>query len=509
LALVAAVTAFAHPQRSGVYGGTLYVGLTGGEPDTLDPALARGGGGDFGPVLRTFCEGLYDINSDLRIVPWLAAAMPVVSTDKLTYTIALRRGVEFNDGTPFDAQAVVTTLRRNITLPGSVQALNLAAVDSVSATGPYTVVIHLKSRFTPLPVVLTGNAAMIVSPTQLAKLGANFGTDPICVGPFMYDNRVVGDSITVIKSPYYYDKYAVHLDKIVFKVSNDAPAATAALKAGDIQVLPAIDSPELPAIQQDSGLRVLEQTTLGHGSIIINIGNANGVGHLPYTNVGSPLASSAKLRQAFEEAIDRNILSKILSPIVLPGCTPIAPRSPWYDRSIRCTPYDPVDAKKLVAHSGFSNPTVHLLTSSATSDLRTAQVIQSQEAAVGIKVVIDTTDSVTALARAVSGSFDTFLVGSPGNIDPGLFLAFRNATSGPGNYSGYSNPRLDLILANAFRSTSKQARLKLYHVAQEILLADRPVIYLYHPIRYAAVSTSLKGVQLVLTQIRVAFAQFT
>ena len=64
-----------------------------------------------------------------------------------------------------------------------------------------------------------------MSPTQLAKLGANFGTNPICVGPFMFDHRVVGDSVTVIKSPYYYDQKDVHLDKIVFKAETDAAAA--------------------------------------------------------------------------------------------------------------------------------------------------------------------------------------------------------------------------------------------------------------------------------------------
>ena len=62
----------------------------------------------------------------------------------------------------------------------------------------------------------------------------------------MYDNRVAGDSITVVKSPYYYDKKNVHLDKIVFKVENDAAAAAAALKAGDLQALDGIDSTELP-----------------------------------------------------------------------------------------------------------------------------------------------------------------------------------------------------------------------------------------------------------------------
>src|SRR5262249_56379640 len=134
----------------------------------------------------------------------LAAALPVMSKDQLTYTIRLRKGIVFNDGTPFDAQAVVTTLRRNMTLEDSIWADALEPVGSVGASGRYTVVLRLKSRSAPLLDALTTPATAIMSPSQLDKLGDKFATEPVCVGPFMYDGRVAGDSITVIKSRYYY-----------------------------------------------------------------------------------------------------------------------------------------------------------------------------------------------------------------------------------------------------------------------------------------------------------------
>src|SRR5205814_1072209 len=109
-------------------------------------------------------------------------------------TIPLRRGVKFNDGTPFNAQAVVTSLARHKTLPGSSRASDLEPIDSLSASGQYSLVIHLKELFTPLPVKLS-SAGYIMSPAQLTKLGDTFATDPVCVGPFMFDSRVAGDSI--------------------------------------------------------------------------------------------------------------------------------------------------------------------------------------------------------------------------------------------------------------------------------------------------------------------------
>src|SRR5262249_32544080 len=224
--------------------------------------------------------------------PWLAAALPTLSRDKLTYTVQLRQGILFNDGTPFNAQAVVTSLERHITLPDSMQARSLSSVGSVTAPAPYTVAIHLTGRDAALPVALAAGAGLIMSPAQLAKLGANFSSDPVCVGPFMFDSRVAGASITVIKSPYYYDKYAVHLDKIVFVPQPDAAAGAAALKAGDFQVLWTLDPTQLPDVEGNSGLRVLRAATLGSYNIRINIGNRNGVGNPPYSNVGTPLSTS-------------------------------------------------------------------------------------------------------------------------------------------------------------------------------------------------------------------------
>ena len=135
-------------RESKKYGGTLVVGLVALDPGSLDPTLLGGGQGAY-EVAKSFREQLYDYDRRARIVPQLAAALPTISKDKLTYTIPLRRGIVFNDGTPFDAEAVVESLRRVIDLPASPRANQLAAIDSVAASGPYEVAIHLKTRFTP------------------------------------------------------------------------------------------------------------------------------------------------------------------------------------------------------------------------------------------------------------------------------------------------------------------------------------------------------------------------
>ena len=89
------------------YGGVLVVGADGGDPAILDPTLNVSGPGD--RVYRAMCQPLYIRGGELERVPVLAAGQPIASNDKLTYTVQLRKGIEFNDGTPFNAQAVVTT----------------------------------------------------------------------------------------------------------------------------------------------------------------------------------------------------------------------------------------------------------------------------------------------------------------------------------------------------------------------------------------------------------------
>jgi peptide/nickel transport system substrate-binding protein len=508
LALAAAATAASsHRAAAAKQGGTITVGMTAGEPDALDPTLARTFSGR--EVFLTFCEKLYDLNAKAQIVPQLASALPTISKDKLTVTVPLRKGIEFNDGTPFNADAVVASIQRDQTLKGSARASEISPVDSVAAQGQYTVVFHLKSAYSPLTAQLADRSGMVMSPTQLTKLGDKFAQDPICVGPFMYQNRVAGDSITVVKSPYYYDKKDVHLDKIVFKVENDAAAAAAALKAGDLQALDGVDSTQLQGVEHTPSLRIIKQTGLGYQGLTLNLGNKNGL-LKPYANTGTAIASNADLREAFEMAIDRKAMNKVVfGGTVLPGCTPISPSSAWYDPSIKCTPYNPTKAKQLVQQSGISNPTVHLMVPVGTAAARQAQFMQAEEQAVGINLVIDTTDFVTSLSKADAGTYETFQIGWSGRVDPDGDIYQFVATTGSQNDSGYSNPRLDLILNNARKATTDQARRTLYRAAEKIILADRPLIYLYHPVTRAGVDKSLQGIRLYPdTLLRVAFAQF-
>jgi ABC-type transport system substrate-binding protein len=309
----------------------------------------------------------------------------------------------------------------------------------------------------------------------------------------MFDHWDQGVDITFVKSPYYYKRGAIYLDKIVYKYLPDSQAELDAVQAGDVQV--AGDPGPQPTAPN---LTVIKGTTLAMAGIVINIGNRHGLQNLPYTNVGTPLAESAKLRRAFAEAIDRNALMKVAwGAGSEPTCTVVPPNdTEWYAQAkVPCTPYDPRDAKKLVASSGYPTPvTVHLLIVGNSSV--EAQVIQAEEAAVGFNVVIDFRAVPAFVAAVYGGQFDAVVRGvSPNNPDPNSYLYQYFATAGANNVSGYSNPRLDYVLANALKATNPKARAVDYRVAQQIILDDAPIIPLRHPVDYAEFDSDLSGIQ--------------
>src|SRR5919201_5723072 len=478
-------------------GGTLTIALD-SDPDALDPTLARTFVGRM--VFADMCEKLYDIDSHLNIVPQLAAAMPKFSTNKKTVTIKLRTGIKFNDGTPFNAAAVKQSLDRHKTLPRSTRASELAPVTSIDTQGDSTVILHLANRYAPITAQLADRSGMVMSPQALNSLGANFATSPVCVGPFMFKERVATDHITLVKSPYYYAKNKVHLDSIVFKIITDPSARSQNLRANSINIEDRIPNPELQAIKNDSNLRVIKSISIGYQGITINIGNKNGL-NKGYENIGTTFAKSADLRQAFELALDRKLINKVVfGGTQQPGCFPFPPASPFFaaTKGIPChLTANVAAANAAFKRSGATAPVdVHMMIGTDPIAARLGALIQGMEKPVGFNVILQPTEFTTALNRADAGKFDTFAVGWSGRVDPdGNFYQFVNS-KGSQNDSGYVNATVDRATNQARAILNPTRRIAQYHTALLQVLKDLPLIYLYNPINRFGVSKQVGGVNI-------------
>ncbi len=192
-------------QASGSSGSepTLTVGIA-SAPDSLDPVQAASY--ESRVVLFNMCYALYTTTGDNNIAPQLTTALPTITNGGKTYTIHLRSGVKFNDGTPFTAAAVKTTLERDINDKVSAESAQLAAVKTIKVINATTIELDLSQPYAPLTSFLADRAGMIASPAELKKLGNNFGNHPVCVAPFEFSSHPSEDKIVLKKSPYFYGK---------------------------------------------------------------------------------------------------------------------------------------------------------------------------------------------------------------------------------------------------------------------------------------------------------------
>lgn len=479
--------------REAQQGGTLTLALA-EDPDALDPTLARTLVSR--EVFVSMCEKLYDVDENLELVPQLAAELPEAAEDGTSVTIAMREGVVFNDGTPFDAEAVKVSLERHLSLAGSARQADLEAVESVEVVDPTTVRLNLKAAFAPLTAQLADRAGMIMSPTQLEKLGDKFATDPVCVGPFEFVSRTAGSEIVLEKSPDYYDADDVKLDGVTYRIITDGNVRQANVKSGDVQVAERLQPTDVARLENDAAVKLIAQESIGYQGISVNVGNVAGAA-APPGEVDTALGGSPELREAFELSLDREVINQVVfAGKYTPGCTPLPPASPYHDESIECTTRDLDQAKELIAESGVSTPIPVTLTVGTSPELlRLGQVIQSQAKEAGFDVTVAPTEFTSALDASDAGKFDAFQVGWSGRVDPdGNTYNFWHIGSSL-NRSGYSNAEVDALLEQARLVEGQDERKDLYTQATTLVLEDRPLIYLYHPVNFLATAPDVVGVE--------------
>jgi peptide/nickel transport system substrate-binding protein len=487
-------------------GGKLVMALS-AEPDKLDPTLARSLVGRY--VFESICEKLYDVDAQARIVPQLATALPTVSADGLTVTIPVRDGVKFADGTPLDAAAVKTTLERNLTLKQSGRKGELGPITSVDAPDARTAVVHLKTPFAPLTSALADRAGMIMSPTALQALGQNFSSAPVCVGPFKLTKRVPQNSIELSKDPNYYDAAKVHLDSISYRIITDANIRAANLRSGDVQVADTLSAQDVPRLRGEKSLSVLQSLSLGYQGVTFNVGNVDGVG-TPAKKIDRPSAQDPRVRQAFDYAIDRAALVKVVfNDLNVVACSPISPKSEFTSPAAQqCRSHDPAKAKQLLAEAGVKAPyPITMITANNPDSLRFAQALQSLVKDGGFALKIAPVEFASLLDQQDRGDFELLALGWSGRPDPDANITNFVGTGASQNVAGYNDPSLDAVLDKARQSQDLAQRRDLYAQAVAKIQAADPLVYLYRQRNLTGVSNTVKGVQVFPDGVvRMAFA---
>lgn len=432
------------------------------EPATLDPTASPEG-----PIqtveLYNIVEPLVKIDSSGEIVPLLAESWDV-SDDGLTYTFNLRQGVIFHDGADFDASDVVFSLDRargeDIEHPFKA---HLEPVDTITAVDDFTVEIVLTDFSANFLFFIAQSAGMIFDESDVDALA----DAPVGTGPFMFQEWVRGDHITVAAYEGYWGDMAL-LEEITYQYIEDPTALNNAMLAGDIQVIAGVSAPELLDVFADDP------------AFNVEVGTTNGEVTMALNNRNDAL-SDVRVRQALSYGIDRQAIidGAYFGYGSLTG-TFAVPTDPYYVDLTERYPFDQDMARSLLADAGFGDGLTLSMTLPPPSYAgRSGEIIQSQLAEIGVTLEVENVEWGVWLSDVfnvdgVEGAFnyDTSIVA---HVEARDIIQYGN----PEYYFGYDNTDVQANLDAADAEPDDAARYALLGDVQTQITEDAASIWLF------------------------------
>jgi len=446
-------------------------------------------------------DSLVTLGADMKVQPGLASSWRVLSASKVRFV--LRRGVQFHDGTPFNAAAVKFNFDRTFTAqsPG-IWASFAGPIKGATVVDDYTVDVESTEPFAPLLLSMAAVHGAMVSPQALRQSGADYGRRPVGTGPFKFVEWQPNDHITLERSDAYWGPKA-SLDRIVFRVMPEESARMIALHTGEVDMVLLPSVTELPALQRDPAFTVASAT--GTRTVFIA------------TTLTQPPMDDVRVRRALMVGTDRkSIVANIVGPAGTLANDMMAPNIFGYApvRLDAMYPYDPQRAKTLLDEAGFKPGASGILERGGTplvlsmmssrgrypKDAEISEAFQEQMRGLGIRVDLQTPEYAVVFAalRAptlnvalmlsawgnITGDADQTIVptGESDQVPPVGWNAFR-----------YINPAYDKAAKEARTSVDGKTRQTLYASAQGMLARDLPYLPIYNMSNIAAMRSYVKG----------------
>lgn len=469
----------------------LTVGLV-SDPVTLDPALMA----SFFEVSVQYNlhETLVHLTPDLKIEAGLAS---FETPDPLTYRFTLRPGLTFHDGTALDAAAVKANFDRMLDpATGSPRRSELSPIEAVEVTGPTTFTIKLKTPYAPLLQVLANRAGMMVSPTAVKALGADFATKAVGAGPYRIAGWTKNSELALERFPGYWRGEAA-IEKVIFRPIADETVRLANLRSGTVQLVDAVPAQAVGQLGREASVTLKQSPGLGFNAFSFN-------------NTRPPF-NDQRVRQAFTTAIDKQAVQRA----VFFGTGGLAsggiPPSIAWAHDAAFMPYKPsVDgARKLLADAGVTTPVpVTITVTNSPAQVRTAEVLQAQANAAGFKVEIKQIDATSLITVLRQKDFDLCMSPWSGRTDPDGNLYNYFTKTGPNNFMGYQSDKVTDLLEKARSAPDQARRAALYREADQQIAVDAPMLFLTFPATLQASAKSLQWLQYPDGAFRLQFARF-
>lgn len=443
---------------------------------------------------KLMLEGLFSFDMDMKVVPVLAESY--TANDAATeFTIKLKTGIKFHDGTEFNAEAVKVNLDR---LADQTQKLKRNSlfnmVEKTEVVDVSTVKITLKTPFGAFINTLAHPAGMILSPKALAEYGKEVSKHPVGTGAYVFSEWTPGTKFVSTKNPEYWGAEAQY-DSISFKTVKEDGSRVAMLQTGEADFIYPVPSMQIENLKSDKNVKILENE-----SIIVRYISMN-VNKKPFDDV--------RVRQALNYAIDKNAFSQVVySGHTSPLNSVIAPNTQFYVEQ-KSYDYNIEKAKQLLTEAGYADGFATKIWSNNSSvSSKADEFIQQQLAKIGVTVEVVPMEAATLsekLYNAPAGSggeVELYYGGwspSTGDADWGIrpLLATESAPPASYNTGYYSNPEVDQLIQDAIHTADASLRAEAYAKIQETLWNEAPWVFLSVDANMAAAGSNITGINLL------------
>lgn len=478
---------------------------------TIDPADAY----DLtaGYLLNNLGDPLYRYNEQGEIIPQLATELPKISADGLTYTIPLRQGVIFHDRTPFNASAMVFSLRRFMENQGQPSFLLSDVVKSITATGEYELTITLKQPFAAFTALLTFAGTCAVSPTYY-KIGLGQFKPDTFVGTGRYQLAKYGtDSLKLDIFPEYWGEKPLNQGVDMQRLSNSVNLYNA-FTTGAVDIAYEVLDP--------NQIKSLETQAEKQGWQVIST-EGNSVTYWMINNRQAPL-NNPEIRRILASLVDRKLLIERVSqgqaeplysliPSTFPVYQPVFEKFNQGDSLVK--------AQDWLKQAGYSpeKPLQIEVWYPSTSPVRNAvatalKAIAQQKLAGLLELQLQSVEFTTYTANLDKGIYQTVLyTWIPDFLDPDNFThpflscvqgsPDRGCENGASQSQGsfYYSDRANELINQQRQELNPQKRDRLFTEIQELVAEDIPYIPLFQNKDYAFAQKNITGVNLNPAQI--------
>jgi peptide/nickel transport system substrate-binding protein len=438
-----------------------------------------------GNAARPLYDTLMRVDPTGGFMPALATAWEI-GEDGLSYTFTLREGVTFHNDEEFTADDVVATWEFGSNEANQYSGYFLSA-SSVEATDDFTVVV---STAEPDPVFLTelANNWEIIPGDYMREVGIEgFEAAPIGTGPFIFQERIPGESISYVANENYWNEDQPGVASVTFRIIGDSSTRLAAVLSGDIHIANRLSTEEFALVEaSDDVAGISYPTDRVYYAAFKNIGNGE----------GTPLENQL-VRQAMNYAVDIDtIIDAIFGGAASSVASFTVPGTLGYDANLAPYPYDPDMAIALLEEAGFGEGFSIGIGCPSDAYLNINDVclaIETDLEAVGIDVELDIMSTDVFWNEEFYGTTGPMYVDS-WSSDLGEAINRLEGALRPGEYyATYTDEVIVDYMDRIGTTIDREARGTLYTELATYMNDNPPFIYLYQPVSFEAVSSAVQG----------------